>query len=61
METVSASLEKAGHISKAERESVSNISGHSGQVAKEFYVLENRLEDVDNARNIANICSGLPR
>ena len=55
VETVSHKLEANGHISKALRESVHNVSGHTSQIAKDEYVLEDRRQDAINAKTMASI------
>jgi len=53
METVTHLLSLNGHCSMECRDSVSNVSGHSSQVVKDTYLLENRYRDAENVQQLA--------
>lgn len=40
-----------GEISEVERTAVQNINGHTSETTRDYYLLEDRIEDVANARN----------
>ena len=50
VETTTEKLAKAGAISEAQRDAVSNINGHTSQVTKDFYLMMDRNADVCRAR-----------
>jgi len=50
VETTTEKLKKTGAISESQRDSVSNINGHSSQVTRDFYLMMDRNADVCSAR-----------
>jgi hypothetical protein len=52
VETQSQVLFEEGVITKADRESISHINGHSSSVAQTYYVQRDRVKDVHNTRDI---------
>lgn len=50
VETTMDQKYKAGQISEAEKIAVQNINGHSSEVTRDYYLYEDRVEDVHRAR-----------
>jgi hypothetical protein len=52
VETQAQELFEKGVISQADRESISNINGHSSRIARMYYVERDRVKDISNTRNL---------
>jgi hypothetical protein len=52
VETQAQELFEQGVITQADRESISNINGHSSRIARMYYVERDRVKDVCNTRNL---------
>jgi hypothetical protein len=58
--TESATLLNTGAITADERDSIQNISGHSGETSKKFYQKRSRMQDMANAADVHSKLLGTP-
>ena len=58
--TESATLLNTGAITAEARDSIQNISGHSGETSKKYYQKRSRLRDMENATLVHSKILGMP-
>ncbi len=58
--TESANLLNTGAITADARDSIQNISGHSGETSKKYYQKRSRLRDMENATLVHSKILGMP-